>query len=245
MTWAMAPVRVGMFPGPTTRAKACHRGQEEPMQRVSVSRRWSRFAVVVLVCALVLPALTADARAQEGGKILRVHHLSYPDVVDPQKSSFTAEIDILQLAYEGLTRLDVNQETVPAAAESWAYNDDATQITFTLRSGLTYSDGSPLTAENFRYAIERTCDPGTAGEYQHLMFEVAGCAEFAGLATDDDGEPVEFTEEDHDAAKAALSATVVDDLTRQVDLTNPAPYFHTIAALWPFYPGKQEIVAAD
>jgi len=215
------------------------------MQRVSVSRRWSRFAVVVLVCALVLPALTAGARAQEDGKILRVHHLSYPDVVDPQKSSFTAEIDILQLAYEGLTRLDVNQETVPAAAESWAYNDDATQITFTLRPGLTYSDGTPLTAENFRYAIERTCDPETAGEYQYLMFEVAGCAEFAGLATDDDGEPVEFTEEEHDAARTALGATAVDDLTLQVDLTNPAPYFHTIAALWPFYPVKAEIVAED
>ena len=44
---------------------------------------------------------------------LRVHHLSYPDVVDPQKSSTTSEIDILQLAYEGLTRLDTNQATVP------------------------------------------------------------------------------------------------------------------------------------
>ena len=54
--------------------------------------------------------------------VLRVHHLSYPDVVDPQKSSTTPEIDILQLAYEGLTRLDTNQNTVPGAAESWAGN---------------------------------------------------------------------------------------------------------------------------
>ena len=46
------------------------------------------------------------------------------------------------------------RDTVPGAAESWEYNDDATQITFHLRPDLTYSDGSPLTAENFRYAIE-------------------------------------------------------------------------------------------
>ena len=114
----------------------------------------------------MMPALATSTMAQDDANVLRVHHLSYPDVVDPQKSSFTNEIDILQLVYEGLTRLDTNQETVPAAAESWEYNDDATQITFHLRPDLKYSDGSPLTAENFRYAVERTCDPKTAGEYQ-------------------------------------------------------------------------------
>ena len=143
--------------------------------------RWSILAAFVLICSLVMPLLTASARAQDDANVLRVHHASYPDVVDPQKSSTTPEIDILQLVYEGLTRLDANQETVPGAAESWEYNDDATQITFKLRPGLTYSDGSPLTAENFRYAVERTCDPGTAGEYQYLLFEVKGCADLAGL----------------------------------------------------------------
>ncbi len=206
-----------------------------------VSHGWSGFAAFAMLFALVLPAFATNAVAQDGEKILRVHHLSYPDVVDPQKSSFTAEIDILQLAYEGLTRLDATLQTVPGAAESWAYSDDATQITFTLRPNLTYSDGSPLTAENFRYAIERTCDPETAGEYQYLLFEIVGCAEFANLATDDDGEPREFTPEEYDAAQDALGATVVDDLTLQIDLTNPAPYFHTIASLWPFFPVKQEI----
>ena len=141
-----------------------------------------RLVALVTVLALVIPVVGAGA-AQDEGKVLRVHHPVYPDVVDPQKSSFANEIDILALAYEGLTRLDTNQETVPAAAESWEYNDDATQITFHLREGLTYSDGSPLTAENFRYAVERTCDPVTAGEYQSILFEIVGCAEFAGLGT--------------------------------------------------------------
>jgi oligopeptide transport system substrate-binding protein len=210
-----------------------------------VSRGWSRIAVLVVVFSLVWPAYATGASAQEGGKVLRVHHLSYPDVVDPQKSSTTPELDILQLAYEGLTRLDTNQATIPGAAESWEYNDDATQITFTLRPDLTYSDGSPLTAENFRYAVERTCDPATAGEYQYLLFEVAGCAELAGLTADTDGNPREYTPEEYDAAKAALGATVIDDRTLQLDLTNPAPYFHTIASLWVFFPVKQEIAAQD
>src|SRR5215204_6375749 len=208
-------------------------------------RCWSALAALTVVLTLVMPTLATSTMAQEGGNRLRVHHLSYPDVVDPQKSSTTPEIDILQLAYEGLTRLDTNQETVPAAAESWKYNEDATQITFTLRRDLTYSDGSPLTAENFRYAVERTCDPETAGEYQYLLFEIAGCEAFAGIGTNDDGEPREFTPEEYDAAKAALGVRAVDGLTLQLDLTNPAPYFHTIGALWVFFPVKQEIAAQD
>jgi len=192
-----------------------------------------------------MPALAASTLAQEDANVLRVHHLSYPDVVDPQKSSFTAEIDILQLAYEGLTRLDVNQEPIPGAAESWAFNDDATQITFTLRPDLKYSDGSPLTAENFRYAIERTCDPATVGEYQYLLFDIVGCEDFAGLAADAEGEPREFTPEESNTAKAALGAKALDDRTLQIDLTHPAPYFQTVASLWPFFPVKQEIVVKD
>jgi oligopeptide transport system substrate-binding protein len=210
-----------------------------------VSRRWARFAAIFAVIALIVPIVTMGTAAQEGGKVLRVMQDTYPDVVDPQKSSYAVEIAVLALAYEGLTRLDTNQETVPAAAESWEYNDDATQITFHLREGLMYSDGTPLTAENFRYAVERTCDPVTAGEYQSILFEIVGCAEFAGLGTDEDGNAVEYTEEDYEAARSALGATVLDDLTLQLDLTNPAPYYHTVAYTWVFYPVKPEIVAAD
>ena len=48
-----------------------------------VSRCWSAFTVFAVVFALVFPPLATGALAQEGGKVLRVHHLSYPDVVDP------------------------------------------------------------------------------------------------------------------------------------------------------------------
>jgi oligopeptide transport system substrate-binding protein len=212
---------------------------------IRISRQWVRLAAVFAVLALIVPMIAMGTAAQDGGKVLRVHHPVYPDVVDPQKSSFTNEIDILALAYEGLTRLDTNQATVPAAAESWEYNEDATQLTFTLRPDLKYSDGSPLTAENFRYAVERTCDPVTAGEYQSILFEIVGCAEFAGLALDEEGNAREYTPEEYEAARSALGATVVDDLTLQLDLTNPAPYFHTIAYTWVFYPVKAEIVAED
>ena len=213
------------------------------MRRTSV--RWYHLSLFVALLALVIPWLTTGTAAQEGDKVLRVQHGFYPDVVDPQKSSFTNEIDIMALVYEGLTRLDTNQETVPAAAESWEYNEDATQLTFHLRPDLTYSDGSPLTAENFGYAVERTCDPATAGAYQSILFEIVGCAEFAGLAVDDDGNARQYTADEHEAARSALGVRTLDDRTLQLDMTNPAPYFHTIAYTWVFYPVKEEIVEAD
>src|SRR5829696_3803551 len=68
-------------------------------------RAWNRFFALAVALSLMVPALTALA-AQDEGKVLRIHHQVYPDVVDPQKSSFANEIDILALAYEGLTRFD-------------------------------------------------------------------------------------------------------------------------------------------
>jgi len=210
-----------------------------------MSHTWVKLAALVAVLSLLAPLASSHVAAQEGGKVVRVHQVTYPDVVDPQKSSFTSEIAILALAYEGLTRLDDTQATVPAAAESWEYNDDATQITFTLRPDLKFSDGSPLTAENFRYAIERTCDPVTAGEYQSILFDVVGCAEFAGIGVDEAGEARDYTQEEYDAAKAGVSAKALDELTLQVDFTKPVPYFHTLAYTWVLYPVKPEVVAAD
>ncbi len=203
-----------------------------------------RVASVIVALALLIPAFVT-AVAQDAPKVLRIHHPVYPDVVDPQKSSYANELDILALVYEGLTRLDTDQQTVPGAAESWEYNDDATQITFKLRPDLRYSDGTPLVAENFRYAIERTCDPVTAGEYQSILFGIVGCEAFASLSLDEAGEAREYTAEEYDRAKAELGVKTLDELTLQVDLVETTPYFHTIAYTWVLYPVKKEIVDAD
>ena len=210
------------------------------------SARWTKLAGLLIALALLGPILTGAVAAQDAGvKILHVHHSTYPDDFDPQKSSFTNEIDVLELAYEGLTRLDKDGNTIPGSAESWEFNADGTVVTFKLREGLKYSDGSPVTAENFRYAIERTCDPNTAGEYPSILFDVKGCAEFAGLFGDDPANPVEVDEAAFEAARTAVGARAIDDRTLEVTLNSPAAYFPTVAYTWVFYPVKQEIVEKD
>jgi oligopeptide transport system substrate-binding protein len=200
---------------------------------------------LIAAVALAMSLLgTAVAAAQEtGSNVLRIHQVLYPETADPQKSSFSSEISFLVSNYEGLTRLDQEGKTSPAAAESWEFNEDGTVLTFRLREGLTYSDGSPLTAENFRYAVERACDPNTAGDYQYVLFDIVGCEEFAGSNPGAAATPVGDGETSgNDAAREALGVTAIDERTLEVRLKHPAPYFPSVAGLWVFFPVKQELV---
>src|SRR5918996_1287665 len=101
-------------------------------------------SMVFTACAPAPAATEPPATEPAEPGLLRVNLGTFPDIIDPQKSSFVNEIAHLQLFYEGLTRLDNDLNTVEAAAESWEYNEDSTVLTFALREGLTYSDGSPL-----------------------------------------------------------------------------------------------------
>jgi oligopeptide transport system substrate-binding protein len=181
---------------------------------------------------------------------LRVNTGTFPDIIDPQKSSFVNEIAHLNKIYEGLTKFDAELETVPGAAESWDYNEDGTELTFTLRDGLTYSDGTLLNAERFAYSLLRNVDPATAGEYASITDEINGAPEWRECG--DDAAACE-------AAKAVVAESLVashadgsacsgyEDAacnTFTVKLSKPAPYFHTVLALWVAMPAKQENIEA-
>jgi oligopeptide transport system substrate-binding protein len=181
---------------------------------------------------------------------LRVNVGSFPDIIDPQKSSFVGEIGHLNKMYEGLTKFDASLATIPGAAESWEYNADGSELTFTLRDGLTYSDGSLLNAERFKYSLTRNVNPATAGEYAAITDEILGAPEWRGCGEDAAA---------CDAAAAVVAESLVashadgsactgyeDEAcnTFTVKLSKPAPYFHTVLALWVGYPAKQENIEA-
>jgi ABC-type oligopeptide transport system substrate-binding subunit len=129
------------------------------------------------------PAATEAPATEEKAAVLRVNASTYPDVIDPQKSSFVNEIGHLSKIYMGLTALNEKLETIPGAAESYSFNDDATVLTFTLRPNSVYSDGSVLNALRFAYAFQRNIDPATAGEYAAITDEILGAPEWRGADT--------------------------------------------------------------
>jgi len=194
-----------------------------------------------------VPAATdAPAPTAMRENVLRVNTGTYPDVIDPQKSSFVNEIAHLNKAYMGLTTLNGKLETVPGAAESWAFNDDATQLVFTLKPNMLYSDGSVLNAKRFEYSFQRNSDPATAGEYASITDEIMGAPEWRNADTAaEDYDPEVFkaalgVKASHaDGADCAdYEDTACDTLT--LNFSKPAPYFATIAGIWVAYPAKQE-----
>ena len=201
----------------------------------------------VIVTQEVERIVTPEPEAKAA--VLRINLGTYPDIIDPQKSSFVNEIAHLKLMYQGLTTYDEKLETVPGAAEKWEYNADATQLTFTLREGLTYSDGSLLNAERFAYSIKRNINPATAGEYAQITDEIMGAPEWRNCADDAAAcetsialvnEGVKASHADGTACNADAPYDDAECNTLTLTLSRPAPYFHTVMGLWVTYPAKQE-----
>ena len=201
---------------------------------------------LLVVASMILTACGGGAAAPAKDS-LRINLATFPDILDPQKSSFVNEIAVLKLAYEGLTRLDKDLNTVAGAAEKWEYNADATVLTFTLRKGLSYSDGSLLNAARFEYSFHRNSDPATAGEYAAITDDILGAAEFRGCTENCDALRDAFYESTMASHADGAACTGYDDKscnTFTIKLKQPAPYFHTVASLWVGYPAKQELIEA-
>lgn len=208
------------------------------------------FVIISLVTGIIALPLGINhiqAAALTITETLRVNAGSFPDTLDPQKASFINEISHLQLIYEGLTRLDTNLNTVPAAAEGWSYNNDATVLTFTLRPGLTYSDGSILNAKRFEYSIIRNIDPATAGEYAAITDDIAGAREWRYAINPTPEELVALkagvqVKAFDSGGNPCISYEQVDCRTLRIGLAQTAPYFHTVMSLWVTFPAKEELI---
>jgi len=112
----------------------------------------------ILVLALALGF--ALAQPQYGGT-LRVGMQTDPVGLDPHLSSATATRNMMENTYETLVMFSPTLEIVPGLAESWAASDDLLQWTFHLREAF-WHDGTPVTAGDVKFSIDRIKDPAVA-----------------------------------------------------------------------------------
>lgn len=144
------------------------------------------------------------------------------------------------MVYEPLLTFDpATLRPIPAAARALPeVSDDGLTVTFTLRDGLTYSDGAPVRAEDFVNGWTRLCDPDVAGDFAFVGYVITGCERWNDL------DPKRATAGELARARADLGVRALDEHRVLFTLTRPAPYFLAIAALWVGVPARASDVAA-
>jgi oligopeptide transport system substrate-binding protein len=101
--------------------------------------------------------------------------ISEPATLDPMRIRDPGSVLVARQLYEGLTEWDpVQEEVLPAAAESWMVSAGGRTFTFKLRRGMSFHDGSPVTAEDFVFAFDRIARRGNASEIAYTLERIRG-----------------------------------------------------------------------
>lgn len=143
-----------------------------------------------------------------------------PDTIDPALNSAVDGATMIIHAFEGLYTLDKDGVPIPGQAESVEISADGLTYTFTLRDGLMWSDGTPITAKDFVYSWNRAIAPETAADYAYMFESIKG-----------------FTD-------GKLDVVATDDKTLVVTLVAATPYFLELTAFPTFSPVREDLVTA-
>lgn len=137
-----------------------------------------------------------------------------PQTLDPAHTSINVEEFILKDLFEGLTIYDAGGKIIPGAAESWTVSPDGTVYTFKIRAGAAWSNGDPVTADDFVYSFRRVEDPKEAAGYANILFPIKNAEAINGGKA-----PVD-----------TLGAKAVDAKTLELTLERPTPYLIQLLA---------------
>ena len=132
-----------------------------------------------------------------------------PQTLDPHQAEGTPSANILFDLFEGLTTEAPDGDIIPGAAIRWNISRDARTYTFYLRRDLLWSNGDPVTADDFVFSLRRAASPETASPSATMLLPIQNAREV--LA---DELPVED-----------LGIALLDEYTLQITLTGPTPYF--------------------
>ncbi|CAN7490466.1 peptide ABC transporter substrate-binding protein [Phenylobacterium sp. LjRoot164] len=148
----------------------------------------------------------------EGQVCIQAGNVSEPVTLDPHKSTGTWEDRIISNLLIGLTDSDEKGEAVPGMAERWETSPDGLVWTFYLRDA-NWSDGVPVTADDFVYSLRRILLPETASEYASVLYLIKNAQAV------NEGK----------APKEALGVRAISPKVLEITLNHPAPYLPELA----------------
>ena len=204
---------------------------------------WKRMGAAVLAGTLALSLVacgggntssagsTADGSSTAGGettgsKVLNVMIEVEVASLDPQLATDGTSFEVIADYTDGLMQMDAEGQAVEALAESYEVSEDGCTYTFHIREDAVWSNGDPVTANDFVFAWQRAADPATASEYSYMMSDIGQIKNAAEIIA---GE----------MDKSELGVTAVDEKTLQVELNVPVPYFLSLMYFPTFYPVNQ------
>ena len=118
------------------------------------------------------------ARAPHEPGVLRMAQEADPSTLDPAKAYDTTSIQFARLLYRGLVEYDDQAILHPEVASAYNISPDGKTYTFTIRPDVKFTDGSRVTADSFRYAIERVLNPDTASDGSSFFGDIVGAKEW-------------------------------------------------------------------
>jgi oligopeptide transport system substrate-binding protein len=172
--------------------------------------------------AATTAAATATAAAQEG-KALNVMIEVEVESLDPQVAQDGTSFEVIADFTDGLMQMDATGKSVPALAESYDVSADGLTYTFHLRKDAKWSNGDPVTADDFVFGWQRAVDPKIASEYAYMLSDIGQVKNAADII----GSKKPVTD---------LGVKAVDDKTLEVTLAVPVSYFAGLMYFPTFYP---------
>ena len=132
-----------------------------------------------------------------------------PQTLDPHKAEGVASAHILRDLFEGLTAESPEGRIIPGAAIRWNISRDGKTYTFYLRRDALWSNGDPVTAEDFVYGLRRSANPATASNFAQALLPIENAAEVLS----------------GNVPASELGVTAVNEFTLQIKMKDPTPYF--------------------
>ena len=168
---------------------------------------------------LALPGCARRETPVEAGirtQTLLVGNAAEPADLDPQAINAFTDSNIVYTLFEALTKLDAKtSRAVPAAADRWAVSPDGLIYTFHIRPNARWSNGDPLTSDDFAYSFHRILTPAFAASYSYMLWPIKNAEAF------NSGKIADFSKVGVDAPDAA---------TLRITLERPTPYLPALAA---------------
>lgn len=190
-------------------------------------KKFKIFTILIALSVVLAGCSSAEGVYSDKGQVFRKVLPQDISSLDTALVTDTVSFDVFNQIYEGLYTLDKNDKAQPGVAKDMPKKSNGGKtLTIKLRKDAKWSNGDPVTAQNFEYAWKRVVNPKTASEYAYIMYDLKNA------------EAINTGKKDIDE----LGVKAMNDHTLKVELNKPIPYISELLAFATFMPQNEKVV---